>query len=190
MVIQRKSSTNLLITFLTEGYEAQAMIPLERNREIEMIDRHELNIIVKQNGCNAVIHNLANECKVVIPETEGLEANDFVFLYLMKRIIVHIDGKFRVYTCQGVFLFTIDVGRPLEILPVAVGRSQKHLCVVSQTDFDQWVYVFSLITGEKLYESHIPANCNNGYKISALAFDDSTNTLITGNSYGEATFWQ
>jgi hypothetical protein len=137
-----------------------------------------------------MIHNLADGSYSCIPETAAFEPSAFVFLYIAQRILLHVDGKFQLYTFQGTYLFSTDVGKPLERLPVAVGTAQGHLCAVSQTHFDQWIYVFSIWTGEILFETHIPANRNNGYKISAIAFNDTTSTLVTGNEYGELTFWE
>jgi hypothetical protein len=40
-----------------------------------------------------------------------------------------------------------------------------------------------------LFEAHIPPNVHNGYKISALAYDEATGMLVTGDGFGAITFW-
>ena len=177
------------ISFIDHEYNCFITLPIKES-VIEVIDRVEYNLILKQRGYDMVIYNLADSSAVTIPHTARLQNSQFMFLYLVKQLLVFIDGKIQVYSFNGTHMFTIEAERPFTPNPISPSLDQQYLVVTSQDQFDQWVYIFSMATGEKVFESYIPPCQNNGYLITSVAFDPARATLVTGDAFGRLTFWQ
>lgn len=161
--------------------------------QIQFIDCLGSSVVIKQVGLNARVYNIGTNQITEMENTDTLKINDFIFLYRAKKIIVHRNGDFSVFSFSGEFLFNISSSSPqrnLSASPVAVTPDQKFFTCCCHSSFDQWIYVFSLLDGKLLLNRKIPAKQSNGYKITAICFDDISNTLITGDEGGNIAFYQ
>jgi hypothetical protein len=189
MIIRRRSPVELSVTLQGDEDTVTAIVPIHRKDDIEIVEKSDVHLAVKQRSHDLVIYHLVDGSAVQIPETGELSAHQFLFLGEAKRIVIETQGQFRVYTYQGAYLFTIGADHPLDTAPVATSRDQKFLVAVSQTEFDQWIYLFSLEDGALLFEGYIPPNQNNGHAITCVAFDETTYTVMAANALGLITFW-
>jgi hypothetical protein len=189
IIVHEPNGLAIPVTLIDKGQEQAISIPLIGNGDVEIVDRHELCFFVKQENQNLRIHNLASQTVRTIPNTGQCCVTDFIFLYPNGRLIVKYNGEFSMYTLQGKFVITLAAQRRLNPMPIAVGFKAQILLTTSQNQFEQWINVFSLVTGELLFESYIPPNVHNGYKISSIAYDERTGQIITGDGFGALTFW-
>jgi hypothetical protein len=189
VIVQESNGLAIPVTFIHGREERTLSIPLIGNGDVEMVDRHELCFFVKQADQNLRIHDLVLNKVKTIPNTGQCGVTDFVFLHSVGRMIIKCNGEFKMYTLQGEYMFTIGAQRRLNPLPIAVGFEAEVIVATSQTQFEQWINMFSLRTGEMVFETFIPPNVHNGYKISAIAYDDRSGQIITGDGFGAITFW-
>jgi hypothetical protein len=189
LIASRANAGEVAIGLHGDGEEMTLNVPVWRDAPLELVDRHELNLFMKQTGKELRVHDLALGKVVSIPETGSLVMSDILFLNAVAKMVIKTNGEFRVFTFQGHYLFTITSPRKLANFPMCVTQRQDLLIATSQTQFDQWITVFSLADGEMLFEAYIPPHVHNGYKISALAYDEPTGMLVTGDSFGTITFW-
>jgi hypothetical protein len=189
VIIRRMNPAEVSITLCGEQEEVAVSLPLYRRGEIEIVERNEFSVAIKQSQQDLIIHNLVESTSTAIPETWDLLPDSFVFLNDAKRIAIYINGEFRIYSFQGAYLFTITSGRRLSVSPMATSQDQRFLAALTQDEFDQWINLFSLEDGVMLFETHIPPNQNNGHLITNIAFDETTNILITGTEMGIVDFW-
>jgi hypothetical protein len=189
LVVHEPNGLAIPVTFAYAGEERTVSIPLVGNGDVEMVDRHELCFFVKQESQNLRIHNIASGRIKTIPNTAQCSITDFLFLYATGRMIVKCNGEFTMYTLQGEYLLTMAAPHRLDSLPIAVGFGSELLLTTSQSQFEQWINIFSLRTGHMLFETFIPPNVHNGYRITAIAYDEGTGQIITGDAFGQITFW-
>ena len=177
------------ISFIDHCYNTFVILPIKQS-VIEVIDRVEYHLILKQRNEDMIIYDLSDNTAVTIPNTAELQNNQFMFLYLTKQLLVFSEGRIHVYTFSGQYIFTIQAERPFTLSPISPSLDQKYLVVTSQDAFDQWIYIFSTVTGEKMFERYLPPRENNGYRITSVAFDSARATLVIGDAFGRVTLWQ
>ncbi|OHS98447.1 hypothetical protein TRFO_35158 [Tritrichomonas foetus] len=156
---------------------------------IEFFDCLGISFILKQSRCNMKIYNIGtHQCKE-ISGTANIPSSHFSFLYTAKKIAIFRKATFYFFTFQGDFLFTMQNKREIQNCPLAVSKNQKFMICVSIVGFDYFIAVFSLDDGRCLVQKKIPPSKNNGYKISSIAFDETSNVLITGDQGGKVSFY-
>lgn len=176
-----------------DGKMCTLQIKLFKGKEIQFIDCLGSNIVIKQAGYNARVYDAGTQGFKEIPSTSQLKITDFLFLYKARKFFIHRNGVFDVYSFSGEFVFSITSSsskRSLDPYPAAVSRSQEFLAACSHVGFDQWVHIFSLKDGSLYFTKKIPPRQSNGYKITAIAFDEKSCSLIIGDEGGRITFYQ
>lgn len=187
--IEQANQIELKITFIQGEHQAMVSIPLQPFRRIEVVDRHESNVIVKQVGTDIMIYDLDDLTAVTLEGTASLTSVNVMFLYKAKRFMLFMDGKITVYMFSGERLFDIAADRPINQSPIVPGSGQQYLVATSQTAFDQWVYVFHIFTGELILEAYIPPATSCGHHITSVAFDEERGLLVIGDACGNVMFW-
>lgn len=176
-----------------DGKMCTIQLKLIKGKEIQFIDCLDSNIVIKQVGYNARVYEAGTQSFKEIPSTSQLKITDFLFLYRARKFFVHRNGEFEVFSFSGEFIFSItspSSKRSLDPSPAAVSRSQEFLATCSHAGFDQWIHIFSLKDGSLCYTKKIRPTQSNGYKITAIAFDEKSCTLIIGDEGGRITFYQ
>jgi hypothetical protein len=189
LVVGQPNQLTVPVRLIRDKEERVVSLTLDASGDLELIDRYELCVFVKQHGNDLKIHDLGTGQIRGIPNTAQCSISDFLFLYSNGRMIIKRDGEFNVYTLQGEFLLTLAGSQKLKGTPLAFAFGDDLLLATAQDQFDQWIDVFSLRTGRLLLETYIPPNVHNGYKISAIAYDESSGTIVTGDGFGTVTFW-
>ncbi|KAK8885950.1 hypothetical protein M9Y10_041409 [Tritrichomonas musculus] len=176
-----------------DGNTCTVELRLVPGKEIQFIDCLGSNIVIKQAGYNARIYDAGTHAFSEIPSTAELKITDFLFLYRARKFFIYHHGQFEVFSFSGEFLFSLTASsskRSLDPSPAAVSKSQEFLAACSHSSFSQWIYIFSLKDGSLYWTRKIPPQQNNGYKITALAFDEVSCSLIVGDESGRISFYQ
>lgn len=192
MLISLVEKGRIIIKFsdLETGKIGGAMsVSIESGKNIELIERINSYVIVKQFSMPLISYNIENGGTKIIEGTDRNSTDDFLFLYIPKIILVYKGGYFDVYNFQGDFIFKIETDEYIDSHPVCASKDQEYFLCASHKNSIQRIHVFDISTSEKIFTGDIDFSISGGFKITVMSYDENINCIVCGDEVGTAYFW-
>lgn len=187
-LVIRMSNSRINVQVLAGSQSGTVTVPLSEDVYPQIIDIFETNLIIKEANCDIRIYDIATMQSTSIRGTASIPSNRILFAYKARKMLIMRENDIDVYTLSGVFIMSLhnENGFTDTIRPSV---QQRYIVATSQSEFHQWIYIYSLETGELMFEKHIPSNEHNGYKITAVFLHDDSQILVTGDANGNVKRW-